>query len=370
MKSFKTLSAIALCIVIVFAFCACSVKPGGETAAPSAAPTAEPLPSASPTAEPTPFEVETEPPAVTAEPVSEKYEFDPHLYVPILADEIPQDHWESFYNLCDALRAGESTFECSSEEAYRWATDPAILNALFPVACTKIKGQSSDGSVPFENGVGRIYYQMPIDEYLERQAAFEEMITDILNEHLQSDDDQFEKCLKIFDYIATNYFYQYDFVDQKGDGANYITFLTHEGQCIDLAGVYTYLLLQAGVEAIQVGCQTPDIAHEWVYVIIDGRGYHSDVTWSLKSDGNGADLKLTYFLMSDEQRTDTGCPVDDLTAPLFPHYWVKRSSVELLADDNSYFCPAGSYFRSLDEENKTLYYELWERDFEFHYGHD
>ena len=37
------------------------------------------------------------------------YEFNPHVYSPTIAQEIPQDYWDSFYNLCDALRNGEMT---------------------------------------------------------------------------------------------------------------------------------------------------------------------------------------------------------------------------------------------------------------------
>ena len=65
-------------------------------------------------------------------PASEKFEFNPHLYLPMLDAEIPQDYWDSFHNLCDALRAGKTTFHCSSEEAYRWVTDPSTLTELFP----------------------------------------------------------------------------------------------------------------------------------------------------------------------------------------------------------------------------------------------
>lgn len=58
------------------------------------------------------------PAATTSETEQQKFEFNPHLYVPSLSSDIPKDYWDSFYNLCDALRAGESTFECSSNEAY------------------------------------------------------------------------------------------------------------------------------------------------------------------------------------------------------------------------------------------------------------
>ena len=101
----------------------------------------------------------------SAIPSKKLFEFEPHLYVPSLSEDIPADYWESFYNLCDALRAGDTVFECSSKEAYEWATNWATLNELFPAACLRVTGESNDGTVPFENGTGRIYYQMPVDEF-------------------------------------------------------------------------------------------------------------------------------------------------------------------------------------------------------------
>lgn len=304
----------------------------------------------------------------TGELVTEaRYEFDPHLYVPTLAPDIPQEYWESFYNLCDALRAGESTFACSSEEAYLWATNPSTLNALFPAACMKITAQGDDGSLPYENGVGRIYYQIPAAEYVERQAAFEAMIEDILNNILEPDDDAFEKALKIFDYMSVNYTYQDEFIEVMQDGANYVTFMTRKGQCIDLAGVYTYLLLQTGVEAVQVGCSNETIAHEWVYLIIDGAGYFSDVTWSLRPmDGEG--LPLCYFLMDGARREETGCALDDLTAPLLPNYWFSRSTSVVSAEDDRFCLPFDAYLTALDEADKTVRYTLYGEEFELRYA--
>ena len=68
----------------------------------------------------------------------EKYVFNPHLYLPVLAQDVPQDYWDAFHNLCDALRAGETEFVCPGEDAYKWATSPSTLTQLFPVACMKI----------------------------------------------------------------------------------------------------------------------------------------------------------------------------------------------------------------------------------------
>ncbi|MBQ6304417.1 MAG: transglutaminase domain-containing protein [Clostridiales bacterium] len=297
---------------------------------------------------------------------NELFEFDPHLYVPSFSEDIPQDYWESFYNLCDALRAGDSVFECSSEEAYNWATSWATLNELFPAACLRITGESNDGSVPFENGTGRIYYQMPVDEFVARESEFEKMVTDIINSQLECDDTAFEKCLKLYDYIESNFTYE-DYDYESEDGSHYYTLMNKSGLCAQLAGVYSYLLMQAGVEAVNVGCYDPSISHSWTYIIIDGKGYHSDPTWGLKQY-TGNDLALYYFLMTDERREESGCPVSDLNAQLLPEYWESRSNIDFSATDESLTFPAQSFYERLDEENKIMYYDSSEGQQTFSYS--
>lgn len=284
------------------------------------------------------------------------YEFNPHLYVPLLAQDIPQDYWDSFHNLCDALRAGEDTFVCSSEAAYKWATDPATLTELFPAACTRIRSGSSGGMARWENGVGYICYEIPAGEYAERQAAFEAKVTEVLNDCLEPDDDDYEKCLKLFDYLALHYSYDYDTREDMSDGANYLTIMTGKGKCIQLGSVFAYFLLQAGVEAVQVGCTNDEIAHAWTYIVLDGKGYHSDLTWALRSDDEGDDLSLYYFLMDGQRRADSGCAVDDLTSPLLPRYWANQSAVSFDAEDSSRSFPSGSFLIWIDEEHKTVRY--------------
>lgn len=294
-----------------------------------------------------------EPPYIT----SLEYEFNPHIYVEKFAPEIPQDYWESFYNLCDALRAGEPTFECSSQAAYNWATDSVTLGELFPAACVKVKGVSNDGTIAYENGVGRIYYQIPVEEFVQRQSDFEAMVEDVLNTYLEPDDDDFEKCIKLYDYMETEFTYDYDFgYESMPDGANYTTMISHKGQCIEFASVYAYYLLQAGVEAFQVGCCVPEMAHSWTYIIINGNGYHADPTWSLKEDTGETDLSLYYFLMDDHRRVASGCPVDSLQIPLLPQYFDVNSDLDFPANHGDYLFPSGSFYDYMDEQDKILYY--------------
>jgi hypothetical protein len=294
----------------------------------------------------------------TEEPVAEnKYEFNPHLYSKKLGDIIPKEHYEALYNLIDALREGRDTFECASEEAYKWATDDGTLNNLFPAACMKVSGKSKDGSVPFENGTGRIYLNMPAEEFVIREKQYEAEIEEILNKWLEPDDNEFEKVLKLYDYMESTFTYGEVNPSETGDGADYKAFQLKTGVCDHISSIYAYLLMQAGVEALNIGTYEDNVCHAWTYVIVDGKSYHVDATWSLKSYLNIDYLRFDYFMMSADWRTESGCPLNDITVPLLPRFWANYyEGLDLKTADNKYDVLQFGKFERLDEANKILYY--------------
>ena len=292
----------------------------------------------------------------TSGPTStESFEFNPHVYSPKMAERFPQDYWDSFYNLCDALRAGESSFECSSQEAYDWCTDTIVLNNLFPAACESITNKTGDGSASYENGTGKIYYTIPVEEFVVKESDFESLIVNILNYHVEADDTEYERALKLYLYVAENFEYGLD----RGDMENttYGTFMTMKGTCINLASAYAYLLLQTGIDAINIGCSESGKDHAWTYAVINGKAYHIDTTYALRtSNPELMYICLDYFMMSDENRISDGYPVNDLTVQLLPEFWASRSSMVFPAPDSSFNLRSGCGFVSLDEDNKILTY--------------
>ena len=293
------------------------------------------------------------------------FEFNPHVYSGKIAERIPKDYWETFYNLCDALRKGENSFECSSLDAYLWATDAAVLCNYFPTAGGKVEAGSEDGSPSFENGIGKIRYNMPVKDYLKRQTDFEALITDILNSTVEKDDTDYEKALKLYLYIANNYTYTTEIPEDEN--FVYRTFTQKEGMCVNFASVYAYLLLQVGIDAVNVGIYEETMCHSWTFVTINGKSYHIDTTWALKSDGSDK-IILDYFLMSDTERINDGCSVSNLDVSVFPEEWVNKTSVSFAANDYSYNIRSNCRFVSLDEKNKIVHYiDMYDAPQEFHY---
>ena len=300
---------------------------------------------------------------------SEPFEFNPHVYSGKIAERIPQDYWDAFYNLCDALRKGEDTFGCSSQEAYNWATDVSVLCDLFPPAGAKIEGKSTDGSPAYENGTGKIHYNMPVEDFLKRESDFEVLITDILNSTIEKDDTEYERALKLYLYVAKNYVYDYSLIENLSNDENYVfaCFKEKKGQCVNFASVYAYLLLQAGIDAVSYRIYE-DLCHAWTYAVIDGKGYHIDTTWALQADGIEG-VFLDYFMMSDKERIADGCTLTDPNVTLLPECSVNKTNVKFDAKDGQYCIRDYCRFVSLDEEKKIVHYtDLYGEPKEFCYG--
>ena len=276
----------------------------------------------------------------------EVFHFDPHVHTELISEVCREEWWESFYNLCDAIRSGADTFECCEKDAYLWCTDDTTLSTFFPAACTLVKG---DG---YEDGVGQISYQRPKDEILARQKAFEEEIERMINEAVRPDYTDFEKCLALFDYISSNFTYDDAPVDGQGidEFSNYACLMSKKGICCEIAGSYTYLLLQCGIEAADMSGEGMAGAHDWTYIVIDGKGYHADVTWTLHGDFPDDPCSLVYFLQTDDERAADGFEKDSFKPDLICYWKNDYDRTVFAAEDNRY--------RALHEDGWTILLDM------------
>ena len=132
---------------------------------------------------------------------AEPFKFNPHVHTNLISEYFKDERWESFYNMCDAMREGKDTFECIDEECFKACTHDVFIGTFFPAACTIVVG---DG---YENGIGKLKYKMDKDKFLERQAAFEKEIERMLNEAIRTDYSEFEKVMGLYDYMCKNFRY-------------------------------------------------------------------------------------------------------------------------------------------------------------------
>ena len=323
--------------------------------------------------EPLPETTEEE---TTAQPPEDTpYVFNNHVWSCFLDDCYPAEYRESFFALCDALREGADSFPCASREIYDFCMDEVTHNQLYPVACTQITGKSPDGSVPFENGVGRIYYKKSKTDFLERQRVFIQNIEAIMEAWIRPDYSEFEKCLSLYEYFACYYSYDYEGnLDRSKDGSGCATLKYRIGVCADFSALYAYLLMQSGVDAIAVsnwGESDWTGYHAWTFVDIGGKGYHIDPTWGLKEDKSVEVFTLDYFMMTDADRAAYGYPYELLEAFLLPGRYAKDCvGYVFSATDDSYRLPDFSYCSRYFPERNVLFYRnatIGPGEFEFIY---
>lgn len=283
---------------------------------------------------------------------AEPFTFDPHVKCELLSEIVTDEMWDSFYNMVDAIRAGEDTFECSDEHAYEWCTNDCTIGSFLPAACTHVTG---DG---YEDGTGRLKYKMDKEKLLEREQVFEDEIVRILNEATRTDYSEFEKLMTIYDYVCRNFRYDYSSIDgEDADGfSTYACFMTKEGICCEYAGVMTYLLLQTGVQAMDFGGQGTGGFHSWNYVVIDGKGYHVDATWGAYDDTPGSKLCLQYFMMTEDERK-IGYFEDFLQADLIWFWKIDYDLARFSATDET-FKPLHDWtnYEGIDTERNVILY--------------
>ena len=164
-----------------------------------------------------------------------------------------------------------------------------------------------------------------------RIAEFAEQIEGILNETLEDADSDLEKALALYAYFRRTYRYDWEtYEKQQETYLDYTTtlrvFQTGTGICCEVAPAYSYLLMQAGVDATVMNGTN----HAWSYVRIGGRDYHIDPTFVLSSEEGS----LEWFMMTDEQRGKDGFERD--RSFIVCNYSQDHPHPDYAADDDTY----------------------------------
>ena len=352
MKKAKLLSGV-LALTFILSGCSTGIKdtPAQTSDAPEV------------TTESTATETTTASSETTKE--TEPFVFNPHVHSNLISEVCKDEWWDSFYKMCDAMREGKETFECVDEDCYKFCTNDVIIGAYFPAACTLVVG---DG---FKDGVGKLKYKMDKDKFLERQQAFEKEIERMLNEAIRTDYSEFEKVMGIYAYMCK--YFKYDFAPLDGQGiddfSDYACLTKKNGICCEFAGAFTYLLLQAGVDATPFEGDGDSGYHGWTYVVVGGKGYHCDATWGAHGEDPDADLLLMYFMLTEKERLDNGFEKEK-TRPDIVWPFVDEVKSTYPADDTT-FAVFHDYiwFVSMDtERNVIIYKDVDGRTGELSYG--
>ena len=278
--------------------------------------------------------------------------FRPKVASQYLSEVFGEKMVETWYNLVDAVMAGKDTFACPDQHTYDWVMGQ-FPNKCFPVLLEVID-YAYDRTNSVHNGVASFTYRVPREKAAAKIAEFAALVEEILNETMKPDYSDFEKAVSLFVYFEDHYTYDYQAAEDNDNGkADYVSsyrLLTGKtGICHEIACAYSYLLMEAGVNAAtMMGAN-----HEWSFVRLGGKNYHVDPTFALGSDG-----ELRYFLMSDAKR----CQDDGFIKEEFlfcSGYTQEHPHNGHTADDETFWTLQDGVFDSLDHEKQTLYYRLF-----------
>ncbi len=367
----KKFFALLLCAALLASMlCGCSARQeavtgAGQTAESSPVPEEEtsPAPSEDPGESPEP----TEAPAPTKEPepIRGHYKFQPKVCSSYMTEVFGEEMRDTWFSLVDALMAGENTFACPDEDTYWW------VMGQFPDMCFPVLNDliyyCYDVEHPVKDGVASFTYLVPEEEAAARIAEFAALVEDILNETLQDDYSDMEKALALYIYFSHHYIYDYEAAapDFAPDYlSSYRVLTTGYGICQEFSVAYSYLLLQAGVDAsVMSGHRGWDNAgHQWSYVRINGHNFHIDPTYVI-----GDSDSLSYFMMTDEQReAEDGYSRSDFV--ICSHYSQEHPHPDYRADDDSFREIWGGTFEGFDHKTGTLFYCSYDEQFRLSKG--
>ena len=274
------------------------------------------------------------------------YTFQPHVRSVYMEEVFGKDMCDAWDSLVDAVLAGEDTFQCKDQFTYNWVMGQFPIRYL-PILPELIDYAYDRGNC-VHNGIASFTWLVPPEEAKARIAEFGKQIEGILNEVFADDYTDFEKALALYIYFSEHYEYDYEtymkmyesYVDYT---SAYRFFQNGIGICHEIALAYSYLLMQAGVEATTMMGSD----HEWSYVRISGKNYHIDPTFVL-----GDKYSLSYFMMNDEQRTANGYGRDHYV--ITSNYSHEISLPTYTADDDTFRPLWNKPFESFSHEDHTV----------------
>ena len=285
------------------------------------------------------------------------YVFQPKVCSSFMAELFGETMAETWYALVDAVMAGEDSFACPDAFTYDWVMGQ-FPDKCFPVL-TELIDYCYDRSDPVKDGVATFTYVLSREETAARIADFAALVEEILNSTLEDDYSDLEKALALYLYFSHHYIYDYEAAEPDANPdylSSYRVLTTGTGICQEFSVAYSYLLLQAGVDATNMsGHRSYDRAsHQWSYVRIRGNEFHFDPTYVI-----GTMDSLSYFMMDDAQREaeDDYRPNDFV---ICSNYAQDHPHPEYAADDDSFRELWGGYFIGFDHETRTITYEKYD----------
>ena len=283
---------------------------------------------------------------------SYRYTFNPYAIPDIYKETYGEEFVEYYKGFCDAVLAGEDSFECPDYDTYWKILDVAYIYLPITSDCLDMPVYDDNTII---DGKCQIVYRYSKEELLENIEEFNSKVESIITTYLQDGDTEFERALKLYRYCSMTHAYDYVLLETgvvTGDKlcGGYRMIMDELGICQEYSAAYAYLLLQVGIDADVVGGGNDDTAHAWNIVRIDNQYYYMDTT----SQSGYTSYPLYFFGMTiDDYAQLSGFPAESHIVGGTSMIKVNYNDVS----DDRFEELRKCHFYEIDHDNHTIKYE-------------
>ena len=221
------------------------------------------------------------------------FKWEPHVYNKYLSRAKGKEYEDIVYRYVEALLKGDKKVECSNE----FIVDDLFgtLRTTFPPVTKIVKDSNySDGYININYAVSDASRKKIIDD-------FANQVEYIINSSVKGTDTEIMKAIALYNF----YVYHITYDANLEDVSTYQGIMNFSGICQSFGPAYAYLLMELGIDAMEVGALNEDItlgAHEWTIVNLNGKEYYADPTYECTSPNQG----LKYFGLTSKDREEEG----------------------------------------------------------------
>lgn len=231
-----------------------------------------------------------------------------------------------YKHLEEALLNGKEEVNLTSKFLFKNSND--IFEILEVISYNNPKVMYYTGA-KYTFGNLELFYSKPKADIVKHQRAIENVKKEFLNNHINSHMSDYEKVIKIHDFIINKGEYdkrllKHEEVPPESYSSYGILFLG-VGVCESYAKSMKYLLDGSGIKSQVVVGESMGENHAWNLVELDNEYYHIDSTWDDPISDNGESiLRYNFFNLNDEEMSVT-------------HEWNKEEYPEANGKKYNYF---------------------------------
>lgn len=251
----------------------------------------------------------------------------------ILSEYVDIDEFGKY--VLTELQKCESNIDISS---YNLPPTSEVVNALYTQIFKNTPEAFHASTMSYSHNGVKLFslvftYECDVDEYNEILSVCEEVADEMLLGIVDNDTlSDAEKALLIHDRLAVWCEYDTSLSEESHDMQR--VFVDRIAVCDGYTSAYIYLLSKVGIESEH--CSSQLLNHAWNIVYIDGKPYHTDVTWDDKVEDISGRVDHENFLRSTAGIIETGHNADDLidfnTNPndtTYDNYYWQNSNTEI-----------------------------------------